>query len=131
MALLFACVIGFVSVYNANLDRGLEIYQELEILKKIENPNDSQSVRIEILEKMNEIIPANKDFYMTVINAAFGFCITLICFGFWQWQFKIQPIQDELLAKQLEKTELEIKALNKKINYAPFRRRTQQSCAGY
>lgn len=124
LALLFVCVIGFVSIYNASLDRSLEIYQEFEILKKIENPSDSQSIRIEVLDKLNEIIPANKDFYMTVINGAAGFCITLICFGFWQWQFKVQPLQDELLAKQLEKTELEIKALHNKINYTSFRRRT-------
>lgn len=124
LALLFVCMIGFVSIYNTNLDRSFGIYQELEVLKKVKEPTSSQSIRIDILERMNELIPANKNFYMTIINGAIGLCITLIGFGFWNWQFKVQPLQDELLAKQLEKTELEIKALNKQINCAPFRRRT-------
>lgn len=124
LGLLFVCVIGFVSIYSANLDQGLEMYQELEILRKVSEPSSSQSIRIETLERMNEVIPANAKFYMMVVSGAAGVCIALICFGFWQWQFKVQPLQDELLVRQLEKTELEIKALKKKINLSPFRRGT-------
>lgn len=124
LALLLACLLAFVSVYNTHLDRAFDVYQELETLKKVAQPNQAQKVRLEVLERMSEILPANKEFYMSVISATIGLCITLIGFGFYQWQFKVQPLQDKLLAKQIEKVELEIKALNKKINYAPFRRRT-------
>lgn len=123
LALLFACIIAFVSTYNTHLDRTFDVHEELEILKKLKKPTGEQQVRIEILERKAEIDPENKKFYMSIINGGVGISIVIISFGFFMWQFKVQPKQDELIKKQLEKIDLEIKALNKQLNNTPCRRR--------
>lgn len=125
LALLFACVYGFISIYTSNLDSTFEIYQELEILKGEVQPTNAQKIRIEVLERQSELGPKNKDFYINVITIVSSFCVFLMAFGFYQWQYKIQPMQDELVARQLEKLELEIKAIKRQTNYVRKRPRNR------
>ena len=56
---------------------------------------------------------------MTIISFFIALAIVFIFFGFWRWYSRIQPEQDRLIEMQLEKVELEIKLLKKKISLFP------------
>lgn len=60
-----------------------------------------------------------------MLNNALGFAICIIALGFFRWHTKIQPLQDELIRKQLDKVELEIKVIRKQLNQVPYRQRNR------
>lgn len=98
---------------NTYLERAFEAYEEVEILKSIQNPSPEQKVRIKILERKAEIDPVNKKVYMNIIGFGIGISIGLMFYGFLRWHKKIQPKQDEFLQKQIDKVDLEIRLLKK------------------
>lgn len=121
LALLITSVFAFLSVYNSHRAMAYEIYQEVELLKKIAEPTNEQSIRLEILISKSEIDAKNKKFYMSVVGLMFGLSLSLMFIGFLAWHLKIQPLQDKLKERELEKIELEIKLL-KQEKHVPFRR---------
>jgi len=123
LALFVTGMFAFLSAYNSHRDMTYEIYQEQEILKKIENPTNEQTIRLEVLDSRSETGSSNKEFYMKVVAIMFVASICLMFYGFAAWHFKVQPLQDKLREKDLEKIELEIKLLNKQAGHTPFKSR--------
>jgi len=115
LLILFISMWGFVGTYNFYSDKSFEIYEELEILKKVEKPSSTQTVRLDILEKKLEIYPNNKKFFMGVVGVGISIAVIFIFYGFFQWHTKIQPLQDKVTEKQLEKLDIEVKALKKQL----------------
>ncbi|ADT86557.1 hypothetical protein vfu_A01377 [Vibrio furnissii NCTC 11218] len=75
-----------------------------------------QSARKEVLEAKEVIDTSDKKTYMSAISFFLALSLFLLAFGFYRWHKKIQPLQDEILMKQKEKMELEIRLLHKQLN---------------
>jgi hypothetical protein len=52
---------------------------------------------------------ANKKFYLQFLGALIGTGLSLMIYGFWHWQNKVQPKHDRLLELQIKKLEKELK----------------------
>ena len=121
--ILFLCMLAFVTTYNVHTGVAFQVHEELQVLNKVEKPSRSQIVRKEVLERKEEINTENKKSYMTVISKGFTIAIILITFGFIAWHYKVQPLQDELSKKHIEKLDLELSALRKQARHRVFIRK--------
>ncbi|WP_318515863.1 hypothetical protein [Photobacterium leiognathi] len=111
LLLLFASTFAFLSIHHSYNEQGYKNYVELKVLEELPDLTKEQEARKFILEKQNEISISDKKFFLDIIGFSVGVSIILIVFGFFQWHAKIQPIQDEIVSKQLEKLDVEIKLL--------------------
>lgn len=110
----------FVFTYNFHHEETVSITLELAKLDSVGELNAYQKDYKGILEKRLEVGTSNKKFYMSIIFSVLGAGIAILCSGFFNWHFKVQPKIDELTDLQIAKLKLELAAANTK---APFYRR--------
>ncbi|HCE4573022.1 hypothetical protein [Vibrio parahaemolyticus] len=122
LVLLISTMALFVFVYSTFQANSHARYVELKVLASMSELTPEQSARKDILEAKEVIDTSDKKTYMDVIAFLLASSLFLLAFGFNRWHKKIQPLQDEILLKQKEKTELEIKLLNKQINASRIKR---------
>ncbi|HHF0511871.1 TPA: hypothetical protein ACPHTW_004541 [Vibrio antiquarius] len=116
LVLLVSTMALFVFVYSTFQANSHARYVELKVLSSLSKLTPEQSARKEVLEAKEVIDTSDKKTYMSAISLFLALSLLLLAFGFYRWHKKIQPLQDELLMKQKEKTELEIRLLNKHLN---------------
>ncbi|WP_318487228.1 hypothetical protein [Photobacterium leiognathi] len=109
LLLLFASTFAFLSIHHSYNEQGYKNYVELKVLEELPDLTKEQEARKFILEKQNEISISDKKFFLDII-------------GFFQWHAKIQPIQDEIVSKQLEKLDVEIKLLKQQQSRSRFKK---------
>ncbi len=123
LLLLITTVLLFLFIYSSFQERSHERYVELKIFSSLEHLSVEQEARKEVLEAKEGIDKSDKAFYLKAISIFAAVSIILIIFGFIRWHTKVQPIQDEIAKKELEKISLEIKALKKCINNTGFKKK--------
>ena len=101
----------FIQIHHSFNDIGFSHFVEYEVLKDIKKPTKEQDARKAILERKLEIAIVNKKTFLRAVGVFMGIAICLMAYGFFRWHKVIQPIQDEIMKKQLEKLELEIEAI--------------------
>lgn len=116
LLLFLACIYAFVNIYQTYNEKLFKRHVEIQTLQDVKSPSAAQIATKEVLEKQSEIDSSDKKTYLNFIGIFLSVAIGLMIFGFHQWHTKIQPLQDEAFKKNLEKTELEIRALKKQIN---------------
>ncbi|MPW31260.1 hypothetical protein F9L16_20000 [Agarivorans sp. B2Z047] len=113
LLLLISGMTLFLINYSGVQQRASDRFLELSVLEELKEPSVGQLAKIELLTIQAKVDKSNNAWYSKFIGAFIGISITLIVFGFWKWHTIIQPRQDKLLDKQIEKLELEIAALQK------------------
>ena len=66
-----------------------------------------------VLERQEVIAKSNRKFYENVVSWDIAVAILAMVFGFWQWHFKVQPLQDLITKRQLEKLEAELRDMKR------------------
>lgn len=102
----------FIQIHFMYNDLAYKNFVEYEVLKDAKNPTKAQEAERVMHERKIEIAIANKKTFLRATGAFMGIAIYLMIFGFFKWHRVIQPIQDQIMKKQLEKLELEIKMLS-------------------
>lgn len=124
LLLFLSCVYAFTSLYHSYNEKAFNRYIELEVLNSVNELTPVQIATKKVLEEQKGIDASDKQFFLGVIGGAITVSLLLMSYGFFRWHTKIQPQQDKTIEQQIEKTDLEIKALNKQIYCAPYRSRT-------
>ncbi len=115
LALFITGSYALQSIHNSYLEVIYETYQEQILLSKIEQPTNEQSTRLEVLEHKRKTNAHNKVDYTKVAGLVIALGMTLMFIGFAVWQLKIQPLQDDLRKKEIEKINLEIDLLKREL----------------
>ncbi len=115
LLLFLSCVYAFVNLYQDYNQKAFKRYIDLKTLESFKTLDSNQSATKFVLEKQSKIDAADKEFFLSVIGGAVATSWLLMAYGFYQWHTKIQPQQDRMAEKQLEKADLEIKILKKEI----------------
>ena len=111
LVLLLTTFYLFINIHNSYNERAIDRYVEIETLREIPQPTLGQDLRKSILEAQETLDISDKKFYQMTIAVFIVLSLSLITYGFFHWQTKIQPLQDSLLHKQIKKLELEIDVL--------------------
>jgi hypothetical protein len=113
VVLIFSGVV-FVYAYTKHYEAAYKDFLTLETLRATPESTLSaeDQVRKRILERKVKIDLSNKNIYSGISGAIGGIGILLMAVGFYHWQTKVQPKQDQLLDLQLEKLRREIEVLN-------------------
>jgi hypothetical protein len=117
LVMLIFSGVALVYAYTQHYEAAYKDWIALETLKaKPESMlSTEETVRKRILESKIEIDRGNKTTY-TIISSCIGAIgLLLMWSGFYHWQTKVQPKQDQLLDLQLEKLRREIGALDTSI----------------
>ncbi len=122
LLLFLSCTYAFVNLQQSYNERIFKRHVELKTLQDITELNATQLATREILERQAKIDASDKKFFLNSIAVFFSIAILLMFYGFQQWHTKIQPQQDEILKRNLDKIDLEIKMLKKQINQSPIRK---------
>ena len=101
----------FIQIHFMYNDLAFNNYVEYEVLKDTKNPTTEQEAKKVIHERKMEIAIGNKKTFLQTTAFFIAISVYLMAFGFYKWHRVIQPIQDEIMKKQLEKLELEIEAI--------------------
>lgn len=104
----------FNSTHN-NFNNNLMNYAiSLSKLELVEKPNSHEKMQIKTLEKKIELLRTDKSFYMLFSSFFLALGLILIVYGFFRWQFYLQPKLDTLLELQLEKAKVELRNAKRK-----------------
>lgn len=122
LLLFLSCTYTFVNLQQSYNERAFKRHVELKTLQDLKELNATQSATKEILERQAKIDSSDKEFFLNSIAIFFSIAILLMFFGFHQWHTKIQPQQDEILKRSLDKVDIEIKLLKKQINQQSIKR---------
>lgn len=115
-----ASVVGLNASYN---DKFVQMYIEYQELEKVDGLTNAQKAKKEMLEKGFEIARSDKKFFLDSLGVIFAVALFMAGFGFIRWHTKLQPLQDELARRQLDKVNLEMMLLEKQIRNARCLRR--------
>lgn len=119
LLLLISSMVLFVTVYSTFQERAFSRFLELKVLTEVKDLTAQQVAKKELLSTQAKIDASDKETYLSSIGVFLTISLVLIFFGFWRWHKYIQPKQDLLLARQIEKIEIEIKMLNKSGKFTP------------
>ncbi|HDY8183208.1 TPA: hypothetical protein RQL23_004646 [Vibrio vulnificus] len=122
LVLLVATMVLFVFVYSTFQASYHERYVELKVLTSLSILTPEQAGRKEVLEAKEIIDKSDQKTYMVSIALFLTLSLFLSTYGFYRWHKKLQPLQDEILQRQKEKIELEVKLLNKQLNASRIKR---------
>lgn len=120
LVLLISSFVLFFQTYTTFQERFFERYIALESLTNKKKLSANDLANKEVLETKSKIDESDKSAYLGFIGIFIAFSLFLIAYGFRKWHVKIQPQQDLVIQKQIEKLTLEIKAL-KKQSHKPFK----------
>ncbi|ELM0326635.1 hypothetical protein Q3047_004097 [Vibrio vulnificus] len=90
---------------------------ELAKYENIENPTKYEVTQKKALEKIIELLKANKPFNLNVSMFVIIIGLITMFYGFCRWHNKLQPKLDELLELQVAKAKLEVRQLEKTAKY--------------
>ncbi len=111
LLMFLSTLFGFVQLHISHNELVFKLYVESETLnseKELSKKGDALKL---VLDKQMENAVADKDFFMSSIVVLLVFATYLMGYGFHRWHTIIQPRQDELLDRQIEKIELEIESI--------------------
>ncbi|ELB2044562.1 MULTISPECIES: hypothetical protein [Vibrio] len=86
---------------------------ELAKYESIEKPTPYELRQKEALEKIIELLKANKPFNLNVSMSVIIIGLITMFYGFYRWHYQLQPKLDELLDLQVAKSKLEVQQLKK------------------
>jgi hypothetical protein len=117
LVMLIFSGVAFVYAYTQHYEAVYKDWIALETLRaKSESMlSTEEMVRKRVLERKIKIDRGNRNTYIRISGCIAGIGLLLIGFGFYHWQTKVQPKQDQLLDLQLEKLRREIGALDTSI----------------
>jgi uncharacterized membrane protein YidH (DUF202 family) len=107
LMLLVTSIMGAVLVSASTNEKVHSLVKEYESIPGTKEEKESSDLA-KVIEKRLEVQGSNKKFFMRALGAVIGVAIWLMGYGFWQWQTKIQPKQDEYFELQLEKLRREV-----------------------
>ncbi len=81
---------------------------EIEILKALPERSVGEEARFRILERKVTVAVEDKEAMLTGIAALIVVGAIAMLFGFWKWQFEVQPIQDEIAKFSLQRLKQEV-----------------------
>lgn len=110
VALIF-CVWLFFSKHAEKNAIASKNFPEIAEIKSIEKPTAAQTARLAIMEKQLEVAESDNKLINKFLFYFGGFFLTLMAYGFNQWQTKIQPVVDASQKAQLEILQLQIEQL--------------------
>jgi len=113
LVLLISSFILFLQTYTSFQERSFDRFIELEILNNQEVLEPKELAKKTVLEAKAKIDESDKELYMHFIGSFIAISLLLIFYGFRKWHVKIQPQQDLIAQKQVEKLTLEIQILKK------------------
>lgn len=114
LLLLLSSMAAFFYVHKSTNEIAYKTYIDLESLKANKNRTVTENVRLEILQKRQEIDKSDRNFYFNVLGFGWGFGFCVMAFGFFRWHGKIQPDLDRMTQLQIKKIELELQALKRR-----------------
>ena len=113
LLLLVSSMVLFVINYSTFQQRAVDRFIELSVLNELKELTPEQAAKKELLTAQSEVDVTNKKTYTGCIGIFIALSFWAMFYGFRRWHKDIQPQQDLLLAKQIEKIELEISAIKK------------------
>ncbi len=102
-------MISFLNIYNSYNEKAYERFIELKVLEATKEITPRQAAEKELYEIQNKIEKENKKFYMECIGFLMALGIVMMLYGFYFWEKKIQPKQDEFQELMMNKTRYEMK----------------------
>ncbi len=120
LILFIATAFMFVQNHQSYNDKAFDRYIELQAFASIESLTKEQEAKKYILESQKDIDASDKKLFLNIIAIFFIISVALMFYGFMNWHNKIQPLQDEISKRNLEKLNYEIeliKAQTKSIRY--------------
>lgn len=116
LLLLVSSMALFVAQYSSFQTRAYDRFIELSALTSLEDLTAEEKAKKELFDAQVVIDKSDRKFYKEVVGVLIAISLLLILYGFRKWHKVIQPKQDRLVDLEIEKAELEIKALNKRQN---------------
>jgi len=119
LALIISAVFSFVSIYNASLDRKVQLNDLIiELQAKAERTPADES-KLQVNKKLVEIVKSNESTGNTAVEVLLGFGLLLSGGGAYKWFTKIQLRDDKMAELQLAKLEAEVKKLKAELAASP------------
>jgi len=112
LMLLISSMALFVINYSTYQQRSFDRFLELSVLIKLKELTPQQLTLKEMYQAQAVVDKSDKKTYLYCISVFITLSLFLMFYGFLKWHRNIQPLQDLLIKKQIEKIELEIKQLN-------------------
>ncbi|WP_062266415.1 hypothetical protein [Endozoicomonas arenosclerae] len=123
LLLFIATAFMFVQSHQNYNDKAFDRYIELQALKNIETLSKEQEAKRFILEAQKDIDTSDKKFFMNIIALFFLISMALMIYGFMSWHKKIQPLQDQISKKSLQKLNYEIELIKAQIKSVRYPKR--------
>lgn len=120
LLLLITSLVLFTQLYKSHNDRVFERYVELKTLESLKELTATHKAKKEVLDAQNKIDRSDRKFHLNVIGVFISISLVLMFFGFYNWHTKIQPNQDRITDLNIQKAELEVKALTKQLQRTVF-----------
>jgi hypothetical protein len=119
LALIISSVFSFVSIYNASLDRKVQLNDLIiELQAKAERTPADES-KLQVNKKLVEIVKSNESTGSTAAGLLGVFGLLLSGGGAYMWFTKIQLRDDKMAELQLAKLEAEVKKLQAELAASP------------
>jgi hypothetical protein len=115
LAIFIASTLGAVYVSERAYERRTNSDLELEILNKKPNLSPEEEAKKVLLTEKSKIYESTDNLVGYALGGSAAVGLFVMGVGFVQWQKKVQPNQDKLLALQIKKMEREILALDKEL----------------
>lgn len=111
---LLLVIFGFGSIIYLNKttnDLVFESMVELENLNSIKQRSALESTQEKVILRKIELANMDKKSFIYLLNALIVIGTFMMIYGFKQWHYKVQPIQDEISKLTLEKLRHEVKTM--------------------
>jgi hypothetical protein len=107
LLLIITSILSSVYISKTTNDLIFAAAEEIEALDTIKTPSSLEKFKKGLLAKKVSLAVADKNAFIIGLGAIAGLGGLLAFYGFTKWHRELQPIQDRLLALQLQKAERE------------------------
>lgn len=108
MLVMLTSAIMFFARHDHYRTTAVENYLRIVALENKESISEKDKLEVELINSIGEALQGDREFELQIYNWSFAIGVAISIVGFYIWQVKVQPRQDELLDLEIEKLRREL-----------------------